>query len=677
METRIKERCIYCGGDIYYNSGEQLVKCSWCGEALITAKFENEITRMKQTREENALVKEKLEKAEAEKVAADKRLFATLSSLKQIQSGQDTLGKVLHLIAGKQGDAVQQLKLLHSISEQLVSSQNDSLAFVDVLQEIRKLLQNFEMDVNGQREFMNEFMIWSRQIREEDAKRLEQISQDTGVLLEEQKRILGDFEEKWDSVRMRELDQLYRQATDYQCDQEYDKAEEYYRRVLAKGGETPEVYWRLLMCHYCLSYQLDDRGRQIPIIMNPDLSDPEDMSLRQRLEENLTEKDKDYYHEKLQKIDSILDQYRLLKDKVQYDVFISVKQVNAGHYTDDSDIASDLYDFLKNQGLTVFNSRRTIIPPGQEYEPYIISALMSAKVMIVIGTNSDNMNSDWVKNEWSRFQWLQHRDNVKMGKTDRVLICFLARGMRAEQIPRALNPNRQAICDGVKAHDELLHALSFLPKQPDSAVEIRIQNESIVQENAISAVNQMLTPAERYLLLAQAAEEKKDYAEAVKWYRKAAVSGDADAQNMLGKCYEEGRGVTANQSEATRWYQRAAEQEHVNGQYNYARCLLNRKEAIKWYRRAAEAGDPAAQDKMGHFYEWGGDGVSANQAIAVSWYKAAAEQGYVDGQIHYADSLIKGYGVQKNLSEAAEWYKKAAEQGSEEAKRRLKYMPSR
>ena len=65
MAEKMKQRCIYCGGDIYYRGSEQLVKCSLCGHTLIVAKFENEIARMKKTEEENAIVKEKL--AEAEK----------------------------------------------------------------------------------------------------------------------------------------------------------------------------------------------------------------------------------------------------------------------------------------------------------------------------------------------------------------------------------------------------------------------------------------------------------------------------------------------------------------------------------------------------------------------------------------------------------------------------------
>ena len=487
MESRIKERCIYCGGDVFYYSGEPLVKCKWCGQTLAAAKFENELLRMQKTEEENTLIKQKLEDAENEKKAADDRLFAVLSDLGEIRDEQDVLGKTLHLIAEGQGDALQSLEFLKGISERLINSQNDIFAKMDVMQDIRMQLQKMNIAEDERQSAMNEFMLWSQQIRKEDVTRLQEIAGSADELIEGQREInskvddlkaaadlhqktLEEFRGQYTKDKLQKIQKLYRQAEDYQHDRRFDKAEEYYHRVLTEGSEDAEVYWRLIMCHYCLFYEKDDAGRMIPIILNPDLTDPAEMSLRRELDTVMTDQVRPYYTARLQEIDRILDKYRLLKDQTQYDVFISVKQDENGHYTADSDVASDLYDFLKGQGLRVFNSRRTVIPSGQEYEPYIISALISSKVMIVVGTTPENMNANWVKNEWSRFQWLQFREKEKTGKTDRVLFCYLAKGMRAEQIPRALHPNRQAIIDGVKAHDKLLASLLFVNKPDTSAV---------------------------------------------------------------------------------------------------------------------------------------------------------------------------------------------------------------
>jgi len=53
---------------------------------------------------------------------------------------------------------------------------------------------------------------------------------------------------------------------------------------------------------------------------------------------------------------------------------------------------------------------------------------------------------------------------------------------------------------------------------------------------------------------------KKDYAEAAKWYRKAAMQGAASAQYNLGYMYLNGQGVPQNYAEAEKWYRKAADQ---------------------------------------------------------------------------------------------------------------------
>ena len=44
----------------------------------------------------------------------------------------------------------------------------------------------------------------------------------------------------------------------------------------------------------------------------------------------------------------------------------------------------------------------------------------------------------------------------------------------------------------------------------------------------------------------------QDYAEAVKWYRRAAEQGDAYAQNNLGLMYANGKGVPQDYAEAVK-----------------------------------------------------------------------------------------------------------------------------
>ena len=72
---------------------------------------------------------------------------------------------------------------------------------------------------------------------------------------------------------------------------------------------------------------------------------------------------------------------------------------------------------------------------------------------------------------------------------------------------------------------------------------------------------------------------EKNYEEAVKWYRKAAEQGDADAQKNLGDCYADGDGVEKNYKEAVKWYRKAAELGNDNAQ-----IMLNRIKTAKYIK---------------------------------------------------------------------------------------------
>ena len=62
------------------------------------------------------------------------------------------------------------------------------------------------------------------------------------------------------------------------------------------------------------------------------------------------------------------------------------------------------------------------------------------------------------------------------------------------------------------------------------------------------------------LKVARRYEEERDDEEAMKWYRKAAEQGNAEAQYRLGRFYERGWGVVKDEAEAMKWYRKAAEQ---------------------------------------------------------------------------------------------------------------------
>jgi TPR repeat protein len=60
----------------------------------------------------------------------------------------------------------------------------------------------------------------------------------------------------------------------------------------------------------------------------------------------------------------------------------------------------------------------------------------------------------------------------------------------------------------------------------------------------------------------------KDEAEAVKWFRKAAEQNLADAQYILGVCYDSGEGVAKDEIEAYKWWLLAAGHGNDDTKYN-------------------------------------------------------------------------------------------------------------
>jgi TPR repeat protein len=161
----------------------------------------------------------------------------------------------------------------------------------------------------------------------------------------------------------------------------------------------------------------------------------------------------------------------------------------------------------------------------------------------------------------------------------------------------------------------------------------------------------------------------QDYAEAVRWYRKAADQGHAGAQLFLGLMYDRGQGVPQDYAEAVHWFCKAADQGRALAQVKLAESYSHGQgvpqdyaEAARWYRKAADQGLAVAQCNLGVRYDKG-QGVPQDYAEAVQWYRKAAEQGLAAAQLSLGSMYYRGQGVPQDYAEAARWLCKAAEQG--------------
>jgi hypothetical protein len=158
----------------------------------------------------------------------------------------------------------------------------------------------------------------------------------------------------------------------------------------------------------------------------------------------------------------------------------------------------------------------------------------------------------------------------------------------------------------------------------------------------------------------------KDEQRANELYRRAftfavskAQKGDALAQEILGYCYEYGKGTTLNMDQAWRWMSDAAKQDSWSAQTGlgamYYRMQPPRlQEARYWFEKAAAKGDSSAQGILSILC-FLGQGGKRDLEAARAWALKAAQQGNSTGRGLLAYIYETGQGVDKDLLEAYKW----------------------
>ena len=228
------------------------------------------------------------------------------------------------------------------------------------------------------------------------------------------------------------LQTLFNRANVMRMKSEFDKAEEIYERIVQESPEEAEAYWGIVLSRYGIEYVEDPgTGKRIPTCHRASydaVAADEDYKNAIKYADSAQ---REIYETEAKAIDEI--QKRILsisQNEKPYDVFICYKETDeSGKRTVDSTIGNDIYYQLTSEGLKVFYAAISLEDKlGQEYEPYIFSALNSAKVMLCLGTKPEYFNAVWVKNEWSRYLKLMKKDRSKT-----LIPCY--RDMDAYELP--------------------------------------------------------------------------------------------------------------------------------------------------------------------------------------------------------------------------------------------------
>ncbi len=142
----------------------------------------------------------------------------------------------------------------------------------------------------------------------------------------------------------------------------------------------------------------------------------------------------------------------------------------------------------------------------------------------------------------------------------------------------------------------------------------------------------------------------RDDAKAAVWLRRAAESGHARSQYLLGLIYSRGRGIRQDDGEAERWFNLAASQAYGPACFHLA-WMLHKGEGVthdearaqRLMAQAAGLGMSAASLALGRFHERG-EGVGKNATTALYWYTQAAESSRLHPEMfdnaHFADQAM-------------------------------------
>lgn len=356
---------------------------------------------------------------------------------------------------------------------------------------------------------------------------------------------------------------FYNRANSLRRECEFDKAAGIYEMIVTEFSQEAEAFWGLVLCKYGIEY-IDDpkNGKKVPTChrtLFTSIFDDSDYKNAIRHSDVVA---RELYREEAERIDTL--QKRILEISAKedpFDVFICYKESTTdGARTEDSVLAFDIYNELTRAGYKVFFSKVTLESKlGNEYEPYIFSALYSSRLMILVTTSKENCEAVWVKNEWSRYMSL-----AKSGERKTIISCF--KGINASQLPTELQSIQGLDMTKLGAMQDLLHGVGKIigksytlrdldededsdfedDYEDDSADDIDYQYEKNVQElndiDSFCSYSSDIKPIIDFFASVGDYREAKKYLIEAKYQYALHVNSFADclqAVNYLGEIKDE------------------------------------------------------------------------------------------------------------------------------------------
>ncbi len=493
-------------------------------------------------------------------------------------------------------------------------------------------------------------------------------------LREKLEHLRGEYE----NGQAKKLSGWFTQGENAQQMRRYDEALGHYQRVLALQGEEAEVHWRILMCLYGVEYVRDQRsGNFLPTLTRMQVEDLlQESAYLDACRFARDESIRAFYREEGRRLDRIVRKYQYIcGSEKPYDVFISVKQGDdEGSMTPDAVVGLKLYHTLSKEGLRVFNSAESLTDKaGEEYEPYIMHALMSAKLMVVVASCEEYVSARWLKNEWRRFRWLREQEGVQ---SVRRLVVYSIKQGGLLSVPAEIGAMQ--LIDA-QSNAEPVAQLCRIARDmfaKDAAPKVVVERTEAARTVSSAAGEDEYRKGLRFLYGRDGEIDKK---KAFECFERAARSGHAQAMYELGRRYLTGEGVAKDVSEAAKRFKEGARLGCACAQYEYAHCCdkgigteADMDAAFVWYDKALTQFKKSAESDGMSMYYLGrsllsGEGSPVDEAQAVICLRKASVEGVCEAQFLLGRCYEEGRGVTRNDAQAVKNFQKAASQGHAEA----------
>lgn len=280
------------------------------------------------------------------------------------------------------------------------------------------------------------------------------------------------------------LQNLLNRANDYRMAGDFDRAIYLYEEALKFSECEPETHWGLFLSKYGVEYVKDTNS----IEYKPTLHRISSTSVFDDIDYQSAIKYADLYAAQKYKrdaelIENVMKELLVISNNQElYDIFISYKEQDdiTKQKTDDSFLAHNLYNELTGQGYRVFFALKSLV--AGLYEPQIYSAIISSKVMIVLGTKPEYFNAVWVKNEWSRFAELIEKGEEKV-------IIPVYKYMEAYELPNKLAKYQAYNMDDISFLQSVLDTTSkYISKSQSINFDIDSSAEKVSLERGFIAL---------------------------------------------------------------------------------------------------------------------------------------------------------------------------------------------